>query len=75
MLPIPCRNALGHFIGQNDRGTGLGLKYSNTLLSAVATRQGEISGVCPQSSDFADYTLEILNSDWRSRAESVFDAY
>jgi hypothetical protein len=65
--PIPSPTRLGRLM-MAKRGVA-------AEFVPVATRQGKIAGLCPQSSGFADYALEILNSDWRSRAESVFDVY
>lgn len=41
----------------------------------IATRQSQIAGICPESSDYAEYALELLHSDWKARAEHTFDAY
>ena len=41
----------------------------------IATRQGAIVGLCPESLDFAEYALSFLNSDWKRRAEEVFNRY
>jgi hypothetical protein len=65
--PIPSPTRLGRLM-MAKRGVA-------AEFVPVATSQGEIAGICPPSSDFADYALEILNSDWRSRAEGVFDDY
>lgn len=65
--PIPSPTRLGRLM-MAKRGVA-------AEFVPVATRQGEIVGVCPQSSDFAEYALEILNSDWKGRAEGVFEAY
>jgi hypothetical protein len=65
--PIPSPTRLGRLMMAKR---GVAAEYV-----PVATKQGEIAGICPQSSDFAEYALEMLNSDWKQRAESVFDAY
>jgi hypothetical protein len=65
--PIPSPTRLGRLM-MAKRGVA-------AEFVPVATNQGEIAGICPPSTDFADYALEILNSDWRRRAESVFDDY
>lgn len=41
----------------------------------VATRQGELVGICPESMEYGDYALSLLNSDWKTHAEEVFEAY
>jgi hypothetical protein len=41
----------------------------------VATQQGELVGLCPKDADFSDYALGILNSDWKRRANDVFENY
>jgi hypothetical protein len=41
----------------------------------IPTQQGEIVGLCPADQDFAEYALDMLNSNWRERAERVFDDY
>jgi hypothetical protein len=41
----------------------------------VSTRQGELAGICPESSDYSEYALGLLNSDWKRRAEDVFESY
>ncbi len=41
----------------------------------VATRQGEIAGICPPDVDFADYALELLHGDYKARADAVFERY
>jgi len=41
----------------------------------VATRQGELVGLCPETSDFSVYALGTLNSDWKHRANEVFENY
>jgi hypothetical protein len=65
--PIPSPTRLGRLM-MAKRGVA-------TEFVPVPTRQGELAGLCPQSSDFSDYALGVLNSDWRSRAENVFGAY
>jgi hypothetical protein len=41
----------------------------------VPTRQGQIAGICPRDADFVDYVLAFLKSDWRQKAEEVFEQY
>ncbi len=41
----------------------------------VATRQGELAGICPESSDYTKYALALLNSDWKGSADKAFESY
>ncbi|PTQ67907.1 hypothetical protein [Pseudomonas sp. GV071] len=41
----------------------------------VPTRQGDIAGICPQTVPFHEHALHILDTDWREKAERVFQRY
>lgn len=41
----------------------------------VATRQGELIGFAPLGQSFSEFALSRLNSDWKDRAENVFENY
>jgi hypothetical protein len=65
--PVPSQTRLGR-LTMAKRGVA-------AEFVPVATRQGEIVRLCPQSSDFVDYAMDMLHSDWKHRAEVVFENY
>jgi hypothetical protein len=65
--PLPSQTRLGR-LTMAKRGVA-------AEFVTVPTRQGEITGLCPESSDFVDYAMGMLHSDWKHRAEEVFENY
>jgi len=41
----------------------------------VATRQGEIAGICPETTPFHEYALSIFEAGWKQKADSAFAQY
>ncbi|WP_430447471.1 MAG: hypothetical protein ACQZ2J_09320 [Pseudomonas piscis] len=41
----------------------------------VATRQGDIAGICPEAIPFHEHALHILESGWNKKAELAFERY
>jgi hypothetical protein len=67
MWPIPSQTRLGRLmIGKR----GVAAEYV-----PIPTRHGEIAGLCPLAFDFSDYALDLLHSDWKRRADEVFEHY
>jgi hypothetical protein len=65
--PVPSPTRLGRLMMAKR---GVAAEYV-----AVPTRQGEIAGLCRQGADFVDYAIGLLRSDWRARADRVFENY
>jgi hypothetical protein len=65
--PIPSPTRLGRLL--------MAKRAVASEFVPVATRQGEITGLCPEGAPFHEYALEILNSDWRARAKRAFEVY
>jgi hypothetical protein len=65
--PIPSPTRLGRLM-MAQRGVA-------AEFVPVTTQQGELVGLCPEASDFHEYALGILNSDWKRRAKEVFENY
>ena len=64
--PIPSPTRLGRLIMAKR---GVASEYV-----PIATRQGDIAGLCPKDVDFIDYAMAML-LDWRTRAEAAFEQY
>ncbi len=67
LWPIPSPTRLGRLM--------LAKRGVAAEFVPVATRQGELAGICPELSDYSEYALGLLDSDWKLRAEDVFEAY
>jgi len=65
--PIPSPTRLGRLM-MAKRGAA-------AEFVPISTRQGEIAGLCPESSNFSEYAIGMLHSDWKHRAENVFERY
>ena len=65
--PIPSAPRLGRLV--------LARRGVAAEFVPVATRLGELVGLAPETSDFAEYALDILHADWKSRANRTFERY
>lgn len=67
LWPIPSPTRLGRLMmAKRD----IASEYTE-----VMTRQGEIVGLCPPGQNLVDFALERLGSDWKGRADRVFEEY
>lgn len=65
--PVPSPTRLGRFM--------MAKRDIAAEFVEVATRQGEIVKLPGQGQDFVEFSLERLRSDWKARAERVFEEY
>jgi hypothetical protein len=65
--PIPSPTRLGRLL--------MAKRAVASEFVPVATRQGEITGLCPEDMPFHEYALDILHGDWRGRAGRAFEVY